>query len=214
MVFKMKLWAVTTALIALTACGGSSSADLPTAVELGEKTGLLRPRAVSGKMCPELSETGIEVYRNGDLVTIKAPKQSGIAEHNPDPLAWNEAHCRMSFTVHGDSPFLRRLAGGSISGRFAERSKADALTMFAGIVRQEGQWTNEEGKTTSQSGSTQSSDNDGVTNFANEFTKDMGATGSLAITVEINPEHPGYPVAYSWDGLVRFAITPMRSMPF
>lgn len=200
-----------TSLLMLSACGSdSSSSDVPGEPELGQKTDLLVARSVSGEMCPELRRGEIEVYRNGNLVTIKAPKQTGVAEHNSDPTEWNDAHCRMAFSVRSETDFLRRLAGGSISGRYAERTKTDAFTMFTGIVRYDASWTNKEGSTTSASGSSLSSDNDGVVTFANEFTNEMGTEGSLALAVEINPEHEGYPVAYTWDGLLRFEITPTR----
>lgn len=199
-----------TSLLVLSACGGDSSSDVPGEPELGEKSDLLVARTVSGAMCPELGQGEIEVYRNGNLVTIKAPRQSGEAEHNPDPIEWNDAHCRMAFSVRSETDFLRRLAGGSISGRYAERTKTDGGYMFSGIVRYVTSWTGKNGSQKGSEGMTRVSDRDGRASFVSEFTNEMGANGSLTLAVEINPEHEGYPVAYTWDGLVRFEITPTR----
>lgn len=193
-----------TATLALAACGSDNSDSSTTPPpDFGEPTDMLEPLRIEGAMCPTLRTSDIKVLRNGAFLTIKALKQSGVAKHNPDPTKTNEAHCKMAFWVETDTPFQRRSAGGTVRGRYASKAKEDSVVTFTSTLSQKAEWVTDSGSTISMP-STMASDNNGEVVFDSDFWSDFGTQGNLELTVEVNAEHEGYPVAYEWDGIIRF----------
>lgn len=194
--------------LGLSGCGSGGGASAPPqdGMPPREPTDLLKAFAVTGPMCAGLTAEDVAVLRGGDRLTIKVPEREGVAHREPDPAKVNDAHCTVILSVKAGNDFDRRLSGGAVTGRYAQRPNASGKTMFFAGVAHTARWESPEGSQKTSGAEGSSSDRGGTVRFDREgYSKTYGG-GMLELTVEVDASEEGYPIAYRWDGLVAFEI--------